>query len=398
VKRSTKPSTKNVVALGVVVAFAACGRERRDLALDENPRGGTSGSAGSAGAGGSGGRARGGAGGTGTATGGVGAKYVEPTGRSVTTFLHGIVDADRVAFCFARHDEAEPVLTGNPKPPDGLGYAQSFSFETLADIELETTPVLPYAIAGDLELIFDMTCDEAVETARDEMDAANPLAAGGASGTGGEAGMGGNGGEPEPPRPPALRVTALPEIPAGSLSEGYSSLYVAVGCMGGPAFTHELEGDACGRSYAPDSPTASAVFVTLSRRSAYDKLALQALHASLASPTLTVSSAPPDIAVQPTVPVIYDLRRGMLAPRPPYTQLSITEWGVAGPDWRALVSSDGTPLFDELWADVLERAGIDAFENGRGYTLVVVGPRGDISAAGFWNRAAVGLVDNDPEP
>jgi hypothetical protein len=290
------------------------------------------------------------------------------------------------------------VLVGNPRPSGGLDYAQSFSLETLRDVELATTPVLPYAIAGDLALVDDMSCDEAVETARDAMDAVNASAMEGASGAGGEAGSGGSGGGPEPPRPPALRVTALPEIPAGALAEGYSSLYVAVGCMGGPAFTHELEGDACGRSYAPDSPTASAVFVTLSRRSAYDKLALQALHASLASPTLTVSSAPPDIAVQPTVPVIYDLRRGMLAPRPPYTQLSITEWGVAGPDWRALVSSDGTPLFDELWADVLERAGIDAFENGRGYTLVVVGPRGDISAAGFWNRAAVGLVDNDPEP
>jgi hypothetical protein len=137
--------------------------------------------------------------------------------------------------------------------------------------------------------------------------------------------------------------------------------------------------------------------VTLSRRSAFDKLALQVLHASLASPTLTVSSAPPDTAVQATIPVVYDLRRGMLSPNPPYTQLSITDWGVVGPDWRALVSTEGTPLFSEVWPDVLERAGIDAFANGRGYTLVVVGPRGNVGAKGFWNGAAVGLVDNDPE-
>jgi hypothetical protein len=62
------------------------------------------------------------------------------------------------------------------------------------------------------------------------------------------------------------------------------------------------------------------------------------------------------------------------------------------------VSTEGTPLFSELWPGVLERAGIDAFENGRGYTLVVVGPRGNVGAAGFWNGAAVGVVDNDPEP
>ena len=86
----------------------------------------------------------------------------------------------------------------------------------------------------------------------------------------------------------ALRVTVLPEIPAGSLSEGYSSLYVAVGCMGGPAFTHGLEVEACGGNYAPDAPTASAVLVTLSRRIAFDKLALQVLHASLAVIVLTV--------------------------------------------------------------------------------------------------------------
>jgi hypothetical protein len=382
--------------LGVIVAFAACGRERRDLALDEDPRGGAGGSSVTGGSGGSGGSARGGTSGTGTASGGVGAKVIEPTGRSVTTFFHGIVDADRVAFCFARHDEAEPVLVGSPRPSGGLGYAESFSLETLRDVELATTPVLPYAIAGELALVAGMSCDDAVETARDEMDAVN--AAEGAAGAGGEAGAGGSGGEPEPPRPPALRVATLPEIPAGALAGGYSSLYVAVGCMGGPAFTHELEGDACGRTYAPDAPTASAALVTLSRTSASGKLALQVLHASLASPVLTVSSSPPDTAVQATVPVVYDLRRGALAPRPPYTQLSTTEWGVSEPDWKARVSTEGTPLFSELWPDVLARAGLDAFENGRGYTLVVVGPRGNIEAPGFWNDAAVGVVANDPEP
>jgi hypothetical protein len=48
---------------------------------------------------------------------------------------------------------------------------------------------------------------------------------------------------------------------------------------------------------------------------------------------------------------------------------------------------------------VLDRAGLDALEEGRGYTLVVVGPRGNLGAAnGFWNEAAIGVIDNDPEP
>ena len=138
------------------------------------------------------------------------------------------------------------------------------------------------------------------------------------------------------------------------------------------------------------------MLVTLSRRTAFDKLALQALHASLASPALTVSSAPPDTAVQPTVPVVYDLARGSLSPREPSTQFSITDWGVASPGWKVQASSEGTVLFSELWPDVLARAGIDAFQAGRGYTLVVVGPRGNFGPNGFWNRAAIGVVDNDP--
>ena len=218
--------------------------------------------------------------------------------------------------------------------------------------------------------------------------ATNALGAGGA---GGEAGtMGGSGGEPEPPTPPRLRVAALPEIPAGALAEGFSSLYVAIGCLGGPAFTHPLEADACGRGYAPNSPTSSAVLVTLSRTHAVGKLSLQALHASLASPTLSISSAPPDTAVQASVPIVFDLRRGELKPRQPSTQLTLLDYGLSSPGWRAQASTNGTPLFSERWLNVLERAGIDAFLEGRGYTLVVVGPAGNVGSRGFWNEAAIG--------
>ena len=140
------------------------------------------------------------------------------------------------------------------------------------------------------------------------------------------------------------------------------------------------------------------MLVTLSRRTAFDKLALQALNASLASPPVTVSSAPPDIAVQATIPVVYDLPRGSLSPREPSTQFSIADWGVASPGWKGQTSREGTVQFGELWLDVLGRAGIDAFQPGRGYTLVVVGPAGNLAANGFWNRPAIGVVDNDPAP
>jgi hypothetical protein len=394
-----KRFTRRSLCLALLAIGTACGRNHDGLALKEGATGGTAGSGGGlGGSGGSGGRGRGGSGMGGTATGGVGGKYVEPPGRSVTTFVHGIVDAERIVFCFARHDEADPVLVGNPRPSGGLAYAASFSIETLRGIDLETEPVLPYAIAGELALVADMNCAQAVETARAEMDAVNalPLGAGGSFGNGGESGAGG---AAEPPRPPRLRVASLPQIPAGALAEGYSSLYVAEGCLGGPAFTHGLETDACGSRYEPNEPTASAVLVTLSRITGFGKLVFQALHASLASPTLAVSSAPPDTTLQATVPIVYDLHRGALSPRIPSAILSIFDSGVNAPGWTVQASNEGTVLVSELWPDVLERAGLDALEEDRGYTLVVVGPRGDLGANnGFWNEAAIGVVDNDPEP
>jgi hypothetical protein len=331
--------------------------------------------------------------------GGTGGKYVEPPGRSVTTFFHGIVDAERVTFCFAGHGDGDPELVGDPIPPDGLAFAQSIALESIRRIDLEAEAVLPYVIAGDLELIAGMSCDEAVARAEEEMRAVGALSlgAGGESGAGGETGGGGAGGAPEPPEPPRLRVATLPEIPAGALVDGYSSLYVAVGCLGGPAFTHRLEEQACGSGYAPDQPNASATLVTLSRTTGVGKLAFQALHASLASPALTVSSAPPDTAVEASVSIVFDIRRGSLMPRRPNTQLSIVDYGVSSPGWKAQTSNQGTVEITELWPDVLERAGIDAFEEGRGYTLVVVGPQGNLGTTGFWNRAAIGVVDNDPE-
>jgi hypothetical protein len=158
-----------------------------------------------------------------------------------------------------------------------------------------------------------------------------------------------------------------------------------------------LEDDACGPGYSPAEPTLSAVLVTPSRMRASGKVTLQALHASLASPALTVSSAPPATAVQSSVVIVYDLHRGVLSPRMPSPQLSVAEYGFASPEWRAQASTDGMVVTTEAWPDVLERAGLDAFHDGRSYTLVVVGPRGDLRAPGFWNRSAIGVVDNDPE-
>ncbi|HEX6764665.1 MAG TPA: hypothetical protein VF103_04290 [Polyangiaceae bacterium] len=393
---------KRFISASALLLFgvaSACGKDYDGLALKEHASGGSparGGSGNSGGSSGSGGHAQGGTTSTGgIATSGTGGRIVEPPGRSVTTFFHGIVDAERITFCLARHGDGEPELTGRPRPTGGLAYGTSLALE----LDFGEDAVLPYVIAGELDLVQGLDCEAAIAKANDEMRAVAraELGAGGASGAGGEAGGGGEGGQGEPVAP-RLRVIALPEVPAGTLSAGYSMLYAAVGCIGGPAFTSEVEEDACGEGYSPTKPTASAVLVQLSRKVAFDKLSLQALHASLAMPTLTVFSTPPDTAVRASVMVTFDLARGVIAPRSPTTELSVDDYGVTIPEWKAEAVRDSSTYASELWVDVLERAGLDALEPTHGYTLVVVGPRGQLGTAGFWNQPAIGVVDNNPEP
>jgi hypothetical protein len=53
-------------------------------------------------------------------------------------------------------------------------------------------------------------------------------------------------------------------------------------------------------------------------------------------------------------------------------------------------------VYSERWTVVKKRAGIDDLEDGRGYTLVVIGPSYTIEGTGWWNPPAFALVDNDP--
>src|SRR5688572_17855300 len=43
-------------------------------------------------------------------------KYHETPGQNVVTFLHGVVDAERAAFCFARQVDGQTDFVGQPMP------------------------------------------------------------------------------------------------------------------------------------------------------------------------------------------------------------------------------------------------------------------------------------------
>ena len=64
--------------------------------------------------------------------------------------------------------------------------------------------------------------------------------------------------------------------------------------------------------------------------------------------------------------------------------------------WTVDITVNQGPVYSEPWRTVQARAGIDMLEDGRGYTLVVLGPSYDVDAKGWWNPPAFGLVDNDP--
>jgi len=428
----------------VAVAFATdCTSDHGALAA--RPR--AAGAGGKAGAGGTaGGRA--GAGGTSltgnAAKGGTGGttadpdKHVEPQGRSVFTVVHGIVDADRVAWCFARVRDGVSELVGEPLPEGGIGYGQSFSFETLPHVDNENDGLVPFVIAGELSLIAGLDCEAAV--ARAEAERPTPGTGGsagraGASGAGGEGGEGGEGGQngqagaedggaaaggdagaqgqmggPDVPNaggeggaaarptPPVLRVGRLPGLPAGTLDQGYSLLEVADGCLGAPGFVDARSDAICGAGYTPTAGSLTAELVILGRQVAAGMLALQALHASRGSSDLGVRVAPPADSVQSYMTIVDNFTEGALRPVDPRRDSPNTAYGTAEPGFSVEATSNGNAVYSEPWEAIQKRSGVRTLENGRGYTLIALGPSYRVEDAGFWNPPAFGLIDNDPAP
>jgi hypothetical protein len=416
-----------VAALCALPFVPSCGSERPSLGLRPH-------AAGAGGQGGFGAQGGGGAGGAVSRSpvagmGGVNpTKHLETPGRSVFTVVHGIVDADLTVWCFGRVRDGVTKLVGSPVPPGGLAYGASLSFETLDGIDSERDGVAPFVITGDLSAIDGLDCAEAVERATavmladrgaggrtgggNEGGAAGEAGAGGAAGdaagasgaqpapvTSGSAsesgGQGGEAGAP-PALPPALRVGALPGLPAGALASGFSLLEVADGCFGARAFDDPLAADACGAEYTPSTGTLSAELVTLARETVPNMLALQALHASRASGPLGFRTVPGSADDGATMTLVDNTPEGALRPRDPRVDLPSSSWGVNKPTWSLAATMNGGTYASELWLSVRRRAGLGQLEDGRGYTVIAIGPSPDLGQLGFWHDFAFTVVDDDP--
>jgi hypothetical protein len=415
-----------------LVAAPSCSADRPSLALRSHAgAGGQAGLGGQGGAGGHGGVLSrpqvAGAGGL------MPSMHIEPPGRSVFTLVHGIVDADATVFCFGRVSNGVTTLVGSPVPQGGLAYGGTLSFETIDGIDSTQDGVAPFVISGDLSQIDGLDCVDAVARAQAVMQAdRGPTGAGGTSAQeqGGAAGetlaagaagaheggasgapevagtsasgtapaTGGEGGEAGAPaaKPPALRVGALPGLPVGSLAAGYSMLEVADGCLGARAFTGPNSRDACGADYTPEHGSLSAEVVILARETADGFLALQALHASRASGDLGISTVPGASDDGQTLSLVDDMPEGALRPSDPRDDLPSTLWGVNNVSWSIAATVNGVTYATEIWPGVRRIAGITKFVDGRGYTLIAIGPDVELQSPGFWHNFAFTAVDNDP--
>lgn len=433
--RRRRRSSILAVALGFAAAatptVVACTTDSSGLkARDRSSTGGSpssGGNAGSAGLAGSGGAAGGaGVGGSagslaganagGAAAGGTGP--IEPIGDDVLRVVHGLIDSTRIAVCFRQEIGGELVLVGDPLTLD-YGEAIGVPSSTL-DTSVDVRPVV---IAGDLAEIVGLDCELAVELAQLReaeagpgvdagveagVDAGDPSEAGaGDADSGADAALDANSdadsgfdaaSDAGAPEPTTLRARELPLLPQGTLTGGRSTLLVVAGCVGGPAFTDPLERSVCGSAYAPDAPTLGVVLVGLSRLVAPETVALQFLNASVAAGPRDLKSVPLDGGTGKSIGIASSVGYGEVAPYPPKFNLSVAEYGVPLATSEVHISGPGsaTPSLTAPWELILSRAGLVELSDGRGYTLLLLGPNPAFPQANWWNGPRVVILDNDP--
>jgi hypothetical protein len=374
-------------------------------ALEKKPDGGVVGGAGGVGGASAGSAPR--AGSDGSSVSGRGHADDEPPGKSRLTLVNGVVDAPSVVVCLSQVD-ADGNVTAFGEPIAELDYAQSITLGELADVDPARDTIQPLLIAGDLTLIDGMECDAAIERARNAEGLAPPgvEAEGGAAGATGnaagavgaaEGGEGGAGSGAVPAMRPALRVRALPAIPAGTLNQGRSLALIANGCMGGATYTAMYAEKYCGVGYTERAPTLSAVLVSLSRVVAFDHVGMQVVHASLATDAISVTTIPAPPLAGSGTSIASNVELGEVGPRPASLSHTVGDLGSEG-KFNVQVSSQDRALFSEAWAKVLLSGGLTELAATHTYALIFNGPRGDLRAVPeLWNGAALTAIDVDPE-
>ncbi|MCE7892436.1 MAG: hypothetical protein DYH12_22485, partial [Sorangiineae bacterium PRO1] len=200
------------------------------------------------------------------------------------------------------------------------------------------------------------------------------------------------------PPPPKLRAAELPVLPAGTLSMGWSLLFAATGCIGGPAFSDPLETYVCGAAYTPSTPTLTPVLVPLSRVTKPGAMGLMVVNAALAADPISVTSAHPKGSSIPGISVAYNVVFGSVAPRPPLLGYSATGFGapISASLLEVTSQNASSPFYTQTWKDALAFGELSDVLDEATYALVLVGPRPNNPAAKWWNGPRVTALPAAP--
>jgi hypothetical protein len=214
----------------------------------------------------------------------------------------------------------------------------------------------------------------------------------------GDAGDAGDVSVEAPPQAPALRAAELAVIPAGTLAGAESYLLVLQGCIGGPAFVDPIDDILCGTGYSAGAPTLAMVLVALSRQVADGKLGLQVVNASRAASSVDLRSTPPESGPGGVVTIATKVLPGAIRPKQPSFAQPVAGYGVPldAASLEVLYAGSSVASLIVPWSTARAQGALDPLADGKGYTLVLIGPRPGVGAGSWWNASTLTLVANDP--
>lgn len=288
--------------------------------------------------------------------------YTDIDGPPELRFLHGFADAPTVRVCLVPWGGGAPLASPVAVPSMDIPYGGVVMLAPPAgaDVAGEYRMV---AVAGDLSKLGGATCQTLLST------------------------------------PPAgVLVAPLVALPPQTLTAPRSLLVVGEGCIGGLVLgdaatacgTAGVPAPTDGGATGPDKRTAGSVVVELSRvPPAADMVGLQVLHASGTLPALSVRAVP--MGGGTPVSLAQGLGLGAIAPHPPLSVSHDATFGLVPAQSQIVVADMSGDLFGVSVGDALAFSGIDTAElsPGKGFVLVVVGPKPSPLDAGLANPGRV---------
>ncbi|MFW5740168.1 MAG: hypothetical protein ACOC1F_07365 [Myxococcota bacterium] len=285
-------------------------------------------------------------------------------GPSVFTFVNGIPNARAVRICFEVETssgfESLPMVPV-PDALTGLAYGRAYTATSIPGADLDAQSVRPVVFTGELQYIDGKSCDE-LEVL-----------------------------------PEGVGSARLQAVPTGTLARGRSVLMVAAGCVAGSDDEASVLEAVCGLGYMPSEGNASLLMASMERTSV-GAMGLQVFSAAKAAGKLTVEhvTAFPSMATT----LVHNIAVGQMAPRPPTDALPVGNLGTSAEENSVRVFADNAaePVAEELLTEALERGGLtlDALQDGKNYTVVMVGPKPAVGEGAWFRPFTVTVLPSDP--